>query len=113
MSISSIGSSGNTSAAALAQQLKADQKTLTEDQAKKASQDTLQADQAKVTADQQAITGAQDKTKTARPTGDGEAHAGKAHAGKGEAATVAPSVPSDGAGTSTSDTATGGIDITA
>jgi len=102
MSVSSIGSSSTTSADALQQQLKADQKTLTEDQAKKASQETLQADQAKVTADQQAITSAQDKTKTAKSTRDG----------RGAAATASPSDKSDVAGSSTNASSTGGVDIT-
>jgi hypothetical protein len=102
MSVSSIGPSSTTTADALQQQLKADQKILTEDQAKKSSQETLQADQAKVTADQQAITGAQDKTKTAGPTSDG----------KGAVAAAHPSATSDVASSSTSATATGGVDIT-
>jgi hypothetical protein len=108
MSVSSIGSSSSTTADALQQQLKADQKTLTEDQAKKASQETLQADQAKVTADQQAITGAQDKTKHAKLASDGKDVAAKAH----PSATSDVAGSSTGASSSTSATSTGGVDIT-
>ena len=102
MSVSSIGSSSTTSADALQQQLKADQKTLTDDQAKKASQETLQTDQAKVTADQQAVISAQDNTKTAKPATDD----------KGAAAKPPSSETADIASNSASATSTGGVDIT-
>ena len=59
MSVSSVGSTATSSStAALQQQLEADQKTLSEAEAKKDSQTTLTSDEAKVTADEQAIANA-------------------------------------------------------
>ncbi len=100
MSIGSIGSNSTSSTVALQKQLKADQKTLSEDEAKKASQETLETDQAKVTADQQAIDAAQVNAKTA-----------KGSDGKGVTATAAPSTTPGVVNTSTNGTAAGGVDI--
>jgi hypothetical protein len=66
------GSSSTTSATALQAQLKADQRTLSEDQDKKASQEALETDQAKVTADQQAIDASQDKAKSTKESSPGK-----------------------------------------
>jgi len=101
MSIGTIGSNSTSNIMALQKQLKADQKTLSKDEAKKASQETLETDQAKVTADQQAIDAAQHKAKTAKGGRDG----------KGVTATTAPSTAPGVVNTSTNGTATGGIDV--
>ncbi len=101
MSIGSIGSNSTSSTVALQKQLKADQKTLSEDEAKKASQETLETDQAKVTADQQAIDAAHDKAKTAKGSS----------VGKGVTATATPSTTPRVVNTSTNGTATRGVDI--
>jgi hypothetical protein len=101
MSIGSIGSNSTSSTVALQKQLKADQKTLSEDEAKKASQKTLETDQAKVTADQQAIDAAQVKAKTAKGSSDG----------KGVTVTAAPSTTPGVVNTSTNGTAAGSVDI--
>ncbi len=101
MSISSIGSSSTTSTSALQAQLKADQKTLKEDQDKKASQETLETDQAKVTADRLAIDAPQDKAKSTKESSPR----------KGVTAEASPSTSSGVTSTPSSDTSTKGVDI--
>jgi hypothetical protein len=98
MSISNIGSDSAAAAAALQAQLTADQKTLTDDQAKKTSQQTLTADEAKVMADQRAIANAGTSQAATAPKPTDNAAPSAAHADTSTAAELG---------------ATGGVDITA
>ena len=71
MTVGAIGSSASASsdAAAIQKQLKADQKTLTEDETKKAAEAQIDADEMKVQTDQQQLAAA-NKPKTSDQSAD-------------------------------------------